>query len=147
MKNITVTIKTASYKTEIDVLDEFRTAEEYIKSVHANGNEVEDAEYIITEYDEDGDVVQADSKCACDVALYDCTGDGEGQEAIDTVIDEEIEAGGAAYEMLQDGYGGDVDAYKAEYKGGYTADMMADGAVRVRHAAGGEWYVEDGVIR
>lgn len=71
----------------------------------------------------------------------------EKSEAIKAVIAYEIEQGQEVYEMLQDGYSGDVEAYIADYAGDYTAEEREDGTIVVNHISGGRpWIVEDGRI-
>lgn len=62
-------------------------------------------------------------------------------DAIDFVLAYEISKGGAAYEMLHDGYGDDIAAYKEEYRGDYTAASCEDGYI-VSHVAGAGYFVD-----
>lgn len=68
-------------------------------------------------------------------------------DAIKSVIKYEIEKGGDAYEMLMDGYNGDIDGYIADYENDYSAQFMSDGRIKVTHYSGGRpWFVEDGNV-
>lgn len=68
-------------------------------------------------------------------------------EAIKAVIKYEIDQGGDAYEMLTDGYDGNIDAYIAEYESDFSAEVMSDGSIIVTHYSGGRpWIVTDGEV-
>lgn len=64
------------------------------------------------------------------------------RSAIKEVIIHEIEKGQAAWEMVQDGYAGDIEAYIEDYIGDYSAEETEDGII-VRHVAmvGKTWLV------
>ena len=73
--------------------------------------------------------------------------ENEYQDPIEAVIRFEIKQGQAAYEMLMDGYRGDIEEYIADYAGDYEAKQMEDGSVVVTHVAGGRPYiVKDGEV-
>lgn len=59
------------------------------------------------------------------------------REAIEKVIRDEVAQGQSAWEMVQDGYGGDIDAYIEDYIGDYDCTEW-DGVITVYRTYGGD---------
>lgn len=67
-------------------------------------------------------------------------------EIIRKVIEYEINRRQDAYEMLMDGYAGNIEAYIADYANDYEVENITTGIYKVCHANGHSWVVEDGKV-
>lgn len=71
-------------------------------------------------------------------------------EAIEMVLRSDVSEGQDAWEMVQNGYCGDIDAYIQDYKDDYTAEE-SDGVVIVSRIGypndEPKWFIENGTVR
>ena len=62
------------------------------------------------------------------------------------VIEYEVSRRQEAYEMLTDGYAGDIEAYIADYEGDYEVEKVTTDTYKVSTPNGCSWVVEDGNV-
>lgn len=71
-------------------------------------------------------------------------------EAIEMVLRSDVSEGQDAWEMVQDGYCGDIDAYIQDYKDDYMVEE-SDGVVIVSRIGypndEPRWFIENGTVR
>lgn len=67
-------------------------------------------------------------------------------EAIKAVIEYEFERGQATYEMITDGYNGDLEAYATDYAADYIAEETEDGVVVILEHTGEKWLATDALV-
>ena len=67
-------------------------------------------------------------------------------DIIRMVIEYEISRRQAAYEMLTDGYAGDIEAYIADYAADYEVEEVTTDTYEVCNHTGQSWIVEDGEV-
>lgn len=67
-------------------------------------------------------------------------------EAIKKVIEYEIGRQQAVYEMLTDGYSGNLEAYIRDYADDYTTEETEDGIVVTLEHSGERWLVTESLV-
>lgn len=67
-------------------------------------------------------------------------------EAIKAVMNYEFERGQALYEMVTDGYNGDINAYADDYVADYEAEETEDGIVVKLDHTGERWLVTETLV-
>ena len=68
------------------------------------------------------------------------------REVIERVLRYEVDKRQSAWEMVQNGYNGDIEEYIADYASDYDAEEVTSGTFRVSHPNGCSWVVEDGEV-
>lgn len=68
------------------------------------------------------------------------------REAIERVLRYEVDKRQSAWEMVQNGYNGDIEEYIADYAIDYDAEEVTTDTFRVSHPSGCSWVVEDGEV-
>ena len=67
-------------------------------------------------------------------------------DIIKMVIEYEINRRQEAYEMLTNGYAGDIEAYIADYTEDYEVEEITTDTYKVCNKTGQSWIVEDGAV-
>ena len=67
-------------------------------------------------------------------------------DIIRRVIEYEVNRRQEVYEMLTDGYAGDIEAYLTDYAGDYDVEEVTTDTYKVCNLTGQSWIVEDGKV-
>lgn len=67
-------------------------------------------------------------------------------DIVRAVIEHEIGRKQEAWEMLVDGYAGDIEAYIADYADDYDVEQVTPYTYKVMNQVGHSWIVEDGDV-